>query len=105
MSLNIDINFDEKSNIWDVKLSGEVDLYSANELKEELNIAIEEHKEDLKIDLQNLDYIDSTGLGILIGVLKRLQQAQKDIYIVNSKQNVRKIFTITGLDKIFKVEG
>ena len=52
MSLNIEISFDDKSNIWDVKLSGEVDLYSANELKEELNIAIEEHKEDLKIDLQ-----------------------------------------------------
>ena len=97
MSLNIEISFDDKSNIWDVKLSGEVDLYSANELKEELNISIEEHKEDF--------YIDSTGLGILIGVLKRLKQAQKDIYIVNSKPNVRKIFTITGLDKIFKVEG
>ena len=38
-------------------------------------------------------------------MLKRLKQAQKDIYIVNSKPNVRKIFTITGLDKIFKVEG
>ena len=60
---------------------------------------------DLKIDFTNLEYIDSTGLGALIGVLKRLKVNEKDIYIVNARKNVKKIFTITGLDKIFKVEG
>lgn len=105
MSLKMNINFNEEKDNWDVDLTGEVDIYTANELKDELNIAIEERPKNLVINMQNLDYIDSTGLGILIGILKRLKQKQSDIYIVNTKPNVRKIFTITGLDKIFKVEG
>ncbi len=60
---------------------------------------------DMKINLENLDYIDSTGLGAMIGVLKKLKTDNKEIYIINPKSNVKKIFTITGLDKIFKVEG
>ena len=105
MSLKMNINFNEELDHWDVDLLGEVDIYTENELKDELNIAIEERPKNLVINMQNLDYIDSTGLGILIGVVKRLKQKQGDIYIVNTKPNVRKIFTITGLDKIFKVEG
>ena len=105
MSLKMNINFNEELDHWAVDLLGEVDIYTANELKDELNIAIEERPKNLVINMQNLDYIDSTGLGILIGVVKRLKQKQGDIYIVNTKPNVRKIFTITGLDKIFKVEG
>ena len=59
----------------------------------------------MKINLERLDYIDSTGLGVMIGVLKKLKMDNKEIYILNPKSNVKKIFTITGLDKIFKVEG
>ena len=59
----------------------------------------------MKINLSNLDYIDSTGLGVMIGVLKKIKSEEKEIYIINPKSNVKKIFTITGLDKIFKVEG
>ena len=105
MSLKIDVKFNDESKKWDVNLFGEVDIYTAEQLKEKLNSAVQENQNDIEIDMQNLDYIDSTGLGILIGVLKRLKQTQKDIYIVNAKPNVRKVFTITGLDKIFKVEG
>ena len=44
-------------------------------------------------------------VGAMIGVLKKLKTDNKEIYIINPKSNVKKIFTITGLDKIFKVEG
>lgn len=105
MSLKIDVNFNAEKDKWDINLAGELDMYTANELKDELNIAIEENPKDLIINMQNLDYIDSTGLGILIGVLKRLKQKQSEIYITNTKPNVKKIFSITALDKVFKMEG
>ena len=41
----------------------------------------------------------------MIGILKRLKIENKEVYIENPKSNVRKIFNITGLDKIFKMEG
>jgi anti-sigma B factor antagonist len=52
-----------------------------------------------------LEYIDSTGLGILIGALKRLKQEDKDIIISNIRPNVGKLLKITGLDKVFIIEG
>lgn len=103
MSVNIESRLD--SNFWNVGIDGELDVAGADKVKEHLNGLVEEKPVDLKIDFTNLEYIDSTGLGALIGVLKRLKVNEKDIYIVNARKNVKKIFTITGLDKIFKVEG
>ncbi|QYE98034.1 STAS domain-containing protein [Paraclostridium sordellii] len=103
MSVNIESRLD--NNFWNVEIDGELDVAGADKVKEYLNGLIEDKPMDLKIDFTNLEYIDSTGLGALIGVLKRLKVNEKDIYIINARKNVKKIFTITGLDKIFKVEG
>ena len=90
MSMNIDSKLNNENGFWDVSLQGELDVSTADKLKEHLHNLADEKILDMKINLENLDYIDSTGLGAMIGVLK---------------SNVKKIFTITGLDKIFKVEG
>lgn len=103
MSVNIESRLD--NNFWNVNINGELDVAEADRVKEHLNNLVEENPVDIKIDFTNLEYIDSTGLGALIGVLKRLKINEKDIYILNARKNVKKIFDITGLDKIFKVEG
>jgi anti-sigma B factor antagonist len=103
MSVNIESKLD--NNFWNVGINGELDVASADKVKEHLNGLVESQPVDIKIDFSNLEYIDSTGLGALIGVLKRLKVNEKDIYILNARKNVKKIFSITGLDKIFKVEG
>lgn len=103
MSVNIESRLDD--NFWNVGINGELDVAEADKVKEYLNALVEEQAVDIKIDFSNLEYIDSTGLGVLIGVLKRLKINEKDIYILNARKNVKKIFSITGLDKIFKVEG
>ena len=96
MSINIESKLNNENDFWDISLKGELDVSTADKLKEYLhNLA------DEKI----LDYIDSTGLGVMIGVLKKLKTDNKEIHILNPKSNVKKIFTITGLDKIFKMEG
>ena len=105
MSINIASNLNNENNFWEIHLEGELDVSSADKLKEYLHNLADEKILDMKINLENLDYIDSTGLGVMIGVLKKLKIDNKEIYILNPKNNVKKIFTITGLDKIFKVEG
>jgi anti-sigma B factor antagonist len=105
MSININSKIDTQKYFWDISLEGELDVSTADKLKEHLYTLVEKKMVDMKIDLTNLDYIDSTGLGVMIGVLKKLKISDKEIYIINPKNNVKKIFTITGLDKIFKVEG
>jgi len=105
MSININSKLDLQNSFWDINLEGELDVSTADKLKEYLHGLVEQEVVDMKINLSSLEYIDSTGLGVMIGVLKKLRTNDKEIYIINPKSNVKKIFTITGLDKIFKVEG
>ena len=105
MSININSILDSQNKFWDVNLGGELDVSTSDELKEYLHKLADQEMLDMKINLENLEYIDSTGLGVMIGVLKKLKVGNKEIYIINPRSNVRKIFNITGLDKIFKVEG
>ncbi|MBC5998201.1 STAS domain-containing protein [Romboutsia hominis] len=105
MSININSTLDSQNKFWDVNLGGELDVSTSDKLKEYLHKLADKEMLDMKINLENLEYIDSTGLGVMIGVLKKLKVGNKEIYIINPRSNVRKIFNITGLDKIFKVEG
>lgn len=105
MSISINSKLDSNNKIWDINLEGELDVSTADKLKEYLNELLNQEMVDMKLNLENLEYIDSTGLGVMIGILKKLKMENKEIYIVNPKSNVRKIFNITGLDKIFKMEG
>ncbi len=106
MSVVINSSFDAEKHVWNLKLGGEIDIYTSTIFKEELQqIYLSEETGDVHIDASELEYIDYTGLGVLIGALKRIKQKDKDIYIKDTKPNVKKIFNITGLDKIFKLEG
>ncbi|MDU4936528.1 MAG: STAS domain-containing protein [Peptostreptococcaceae bacterium] len=105
MSININSTLDSQNKFWDINLGGELDVSTSDKLKEYLHKLADQEMLDMKINLENLEYIDSTGLGVMIGVLKKLKVGNKEIYIINPRSNVRKIFNITGLDKIFKVEG
>ncbi len=87
-----------------IRLFGEVDISTAQELKERLYSVVDEKKTNLRIDCSNLDYIDSMGLGVLVGVLKRVRQGGKNIYVSNLKEGIRKLFLITSLDKLFIME-
>lgn len=100
----LDANYDESQNRWDVHLYGEVDIYNAESLKSELHAMIDEKKADIVLDCASLKYIDSTGLGVLVSALKKVKEAKKQISIVNLKPYIAKIFTLTGLDKIFLIE-
>ena len=105
MSITINSIIDTKNDFWEVSLAGELDVSTADELKKSLHKLVDEKNIDMKLNLENLDYIDSTGLGVMIGILKRLKIENKEVYIEKPKNNVRKIFNVTGLDKVFKMEG
>lgn len=103
--MTIEQKFNDISNTWEVKLNGEIDIYNAPELKERLLELIEKRQGSIIIDCEDLKYIDSTGLGALISVLKRVKEYDGNIEIVNLKPYINKIFTITGLDKVFIIEA
>lgn len=106
MALEIKIRFDNEKKHWFVYPEGEIDIYTSPSLKEKLVKALKEKEADILIDGEKLEYLDSTGLGTLISILKVLKEKEdaKKIYIRNLKPNIRKLFDITELDKVFVIE-
>jgi len=86
-----------------VAVRGEIDLFTAPELKQKLTDAIEGGKSRIVVDLSDTSFLDSTALGVLIGAVKRLRSREGALVIVNTDQNIAKTFEITGLDQIFTI--
>lgn len=105
MSLNMEIKFDEKQNKWVVSPEGEMDIYTSPLFKEEMIKAFNSRNADILVDGSKLKYVDSTGLGALIFILKELKDNNFNIYLSNIKPNIRKIFDITELDKLFIIRS
>ena len=101
MDLIIKSKYNDKSGQWLLNMTGEIDIASSKELKEIMTNNFEEKAENVVLDFTNLDYIDSTGLGIIIGAYGRMKDHGKEITIINPKDNVKKLLSITQLDKIF----
>lgn len=102
--MDVKEKFNPDTNTWHVSLDGEIDIYNAPDLKDKLHKLIEQQPGNIVLDCQNLTYIDSTGLGVLISALRRVKEYDGQITITNLKPYIRKIFVITGLDKIFALE-
>jgi anti-sigma B factor antagonist len=82
---------------------GEIDIMSSEELKKEIKTLIDE-KKDIIINGEKIEYMDSTGLGVLISLLKKTKENDNKIIIKNLKPNIYKLFNITGLTKVFEIE-
>ena len=102
MDFNIESTFE--NDCWHVELSGEIDIYNSADLKTKLKSLVDEKATDLRINCKNLVYIDSTGLGALVGVLKHVKSHNKEMYLINVKANILKLFRITNLDNVFIIE-
>ena len=88
-----------------VAVRGEIDLFTAPELKAALGEAIEAGRTRIVVDLSETSFLDSTALGVLIGTVKRLRSRDGRLTIVNVDPNIAKTFEITGLDQIFTIRS
>jgi anti-sigma B factor antagonist len=86
-----------------VAVRGEIDLFTAPELKTALATAIERGAAGVVVDLSETTFLDSTALGVLIGAVKRLRARDGRLVIVNQDVNIAKTFEITGLDQVFTI--
>jgi len=86
-----------------VEVHGEIDVYTSPKVKEIITELIEKGNYYLVINLEGVRYIDSTGLGVLIGALKRVREKEGCINLVCDNPQIKKIFNITGLVRIFGI--
>lgn len=100
MSLQMQSKYNEELEKWDLTVEGEIDISTAPEFRELLDRSYQEKEVDILLHLDELSYIDSTGLGVIIGAYGRMQKKQNRITLLNPKDNVKKLLSITSLDKI-----
>lgn len=104
MAIKVEGRFNEEKNQTEVELQGEIDIYGSSIFKEKVHELTKEYPDkEMVFDMKELDYIDSTGLGVLIGALKVLKVNAKGITLKNLKPNVYKVFKITNLSQIFTI--
>jgi anti-sigma B factor antagonist len=86
-----------------IEVEGQVDLYSAPEFKERTARVIDAGTKCVLIDLTRVSFMDSTGLGVLVGALKRLRAARAELLLIVSDYDIERLFELTGLDGSFRV--
>lgn len=102
--MNLTINSRKPNDTTHVlDIEGEVDVYTSPQLKQEIVKIAETGVKHLVINLSKVEYLDSTGLGVLIGGLKRLRESDGNLILVGPNMRILRIFEITGLDKIFDI--
>ena len=102
--MNFDIKTEQLApDVYVISLTGEIDLYTAPEFKQQLLEVIGEGASHVIVDLTSTTFIDSTTLGVLVGGVKRLRSNDGQLSLVCSDRNITKIFEITGLDRVFTI--
>ena len=86
-----------------IAVGGEIDVYTAPRLREMLIRLVDEEKYHLIVDMEGVEFLDSTGLGVLVGGLKRVRSHDGGIDLVCTQGRILRIFRITGLNKVFNI--
>lgn len=82
-------------------LNGELDEHSSSYTRETLDNILEQEKyNQVVVDLNELEFMDSTGIGVMIGRYKKLKQKDIPLYLINPNKHIDKIFEMTGLYRI-----
>ena len=86
-----------------IAVGGEVDVYTAPQLRDKITEVVGAGSYRLIVDLSTVEFLDSTGLGVLVGGLKKVKTHEGSLDLVCTSERLLKIFTITGLAKVFPI--
>jgi anti-sigma B factor antagonist len=88
-----------------LEVGGEVDVYTAPALREKIVSLVDGGAQSIIVDLTHVEFLDSTGLGVLVGGMKRLKGIGGEFSLVCDQEKILKIFRITGLDRVFTLHS
>ena len=103
--MNIIFQVQESEQVIRGIIEGELDTFTAPQLKEELEAMTLTEGMHVEIDLSKLNYMDSTGLGVFVGFYKRAKREQANVKLVGLSTRLRRLFEITGLSDLMEIEN
>jgi anti-sigma B factor antagonist len=102
-SVDLKLDHYNKDGIEIVDVEGEIDVYTAPRLRELLIDLVNNGHYQLVVNMEKVEFLDSTGLGVLVGGLKRVRAHDGSLDLVCTQERILKIFRITGLTKVFGI--
>ena len=103
--MDLGFEVDQHGDYTVLAVRGEVDVYTAPRLRERLIELVSQGSHQVVVDLEGVDFLDSTGLGVLVGGLKRVRAHDGSLDLVCTQERILKIFRITGLTKVFGIHN
>lgn len=97
MELNITAKPDPERYV--VAVTGEVDISNADKLRKSIDLALEQPTEEVCLDFDEVAYIDSTGIGVLVGAAHHAEEHGKRFAIVNAQPGVMRVAELLGIDR------
>jgi anti-sigma B factor antagonist len=88
-----------------LEVGGEIDVYTAEKLRGRLRDIVNSGEQHVVVDLSKVDFLDSTGLGVLVGAHRRLRARDGSLELVCPHERLLKVFRITGLDSVFAIHA
>ncbi|MCC6483440.1 MAG: STAS domain-containing protein [Armatimonadetes bacterium] len=88
-----------------VSVTGEIDVYTSPRVRSAMLEHFEAGCTSLVVDLSSVDYLDSSGLGILVAGLKRARELGGEVLLVTTKPRIMRVLEVTGLDKVFNISA
>ena len=93
----------DKDGIEVIDVQGEIDMYTAPRLRELLIDLVSKGSYQLVVNLDKVGFLDSTGLGVLVGGLKRVRVHDGSLDLVCARERILRIFRVTGLTEVFGI--
>ena len=97
-SIDVDtISLNNSKSLPAIRVRGEIDIYTCSELRKILSSTLEDSANDFLLNLEHVQYIDSTGLGTIAHSAQQIQTNNGQVFIICTKPQIKKIFEVSGL--------
>jgi len=104
MDLGLEVD-DSRPPFTVLAVKGEIDVYTAPRLREKLVELVADGRRRIVVDLEGVDFLDSTGLGVLVGGLKRVRSHDGEMSLICTQSRILKVFELTRLTEVFQVSS
>ncbi|MBM4765380.1 anti-sigma factor antagonist [Bacillus sp. B15-48] len=103
--MNLSINVNETDILLKITLNGEIDAYTAPKLRETIIPLSVKNGINMVVDMSNVTYMDSTGLGVFVGVFKSVKANDGEFKMIGLSGRLKRLFDITGLAEIIDINS
>lgn len=99
------VKMDVSGEVVTAYLDGELDHHTAREMREEIDSAIERNMPSMVVlDFRDISFMDSSGIGLVMGRYRKLQQTGAELHVINTPPHIYKVMRLAGLERLAKID-